>query len=279
MDLSNIGDLQTRGYAVIRNFLSASDIERLQQDYELNRKKVQGHQNFKTVFSKSDHGLTAKIQQVLDAIHTSTDVQADTIRNQGVFFDTEMEAFTWHQDTEWYFLFQDCYDIVNFWMPIIKKDDLSTGLSLVPYDRLFELVPDITHQFFLRQGAKQFTVLEDDRTSMFNLNDDITHTFDINFDKICETPIVRLGDVVVKRSDVIHRTQDTLTHRVAYSTRCVNSQAVISKQVLLTGGNTKQRYVNQLNKTLAMYQLIIRTFERKQSDTIKLADVLDNTHP
>jgi hypothetical protein len=278
MDLSNISDLQTKGYAVIRGFLSADDIERLRLDYEVNRMRTQQHKNFKTVFSPNNHGLADRIQQVLTAVHEHTDIRADTVRPQGVYFATDMDTFTWHQDTEWYFLYQDSYDILNFWMPVIKPEHDRSGLRLVPYDRLLAVVPEFTRQHLLRKGAKQFTVLDRERVSMLDLSDDSTHILDIDFDVICDTPEVGLGDVIVKRSDTIHQTQDSDTYRVAYSTRCINSQAVVSRSVLMTGGEHKHRVLEQLNKTLAMYQRMIQTFERKQSDTITVADILDSEH-
>jgi hypothetical protein len=81
------------------------------------------------------------------------------------------------------------------------------------------------------------------------------------------TPNVSAGDVVIFRGDMIHRTQDSETARVAAVMLMANSQSVIRRQRLSVGCAKKFEMINRNRST---YDRLSECFARVNDDLITL---------
>lgn len=220
--MSNFKDLETTGYVLIPNFLDRETIEQMQADYAIRREiflaskdRVKKHSIMSAGFDLND-----KLISIVEEIRKQTNLQIGkpTARS---YFDNQLTQFTWHQDHEPYFKSGDSYNAVNFWIPIIKPSAQESGIMLLPNDVLQERCPAIFAEKIVGKGAKvliphpQHTVMRDD-----DVKEETILPF--NVEDIAVTPLITEGDLLVFRQDVIHKTQDFITDRVAYSVRCFN---------------------------------------------------------
>ena len=227
----NIKDLETRGFLVVKNFLNKADIDRLLVDYNMQRDRSSDVVKLKdqTVLKSGIHDLEYKIVPLVNLINQHTKLQIDLIGPTGMYFDTKLVKLMWHQDHESYYTWQTGYHQVNFWMPLIKPDANTSGIKVVPMDRLRSKIGELFDQRILDQGAKRFQpsvdithVVDDETGDKFDLP--------INIDSIAESPSLIPGDLLMIRGDVIHATQDNLNHRVTVAVRTVDGSRYVTKQ-------------------------------------------------
>ena len=95
----------------------------------------------------------------------------------------------------------------------------------------------------------------------------------IGIESISVTPDLIPGDLLLIRGDVIHKTQDTLTHRVSVSFRVTNGNALINKNLLITGCERKQRYIKGSPE---LYNSILGVFEKLGKDEITANELATN---
>lgn len=227
----DLTDLKTRGYAVVKNFLTESEIQQQLQDYET-QKNNQSRQvkikNYSLLKAGCEHNLTDKIKRLLDAVAQQTDIIVDLVGPTGMYFDTQLADITWHQDHLSYYVWQTGYHQINFWIPLIKPCSTMSGLCVVPMDVLKTHIGDLFEQRILNQGAKRFRptdnltcVLDDERGDEFELP--------VNIARIALAPEMQAGDVLLVRGDVIHATQDSDTNRVALAIRAVDGNRTVDR--------------------------------------------------
>ena len=227
----DITDLTTRGFLLVKNFLTNDEIQQRLQDYQVAYSDKENSISVKKyVLLKSGiHSLEPTIIKVVEKINQLTDIQIDLIGPTGRYFDTSLSEIGWHQDHEPYYNWQTGYHQVNFWMPLVKPDAKLSGLKVVPMDVLQAKIGNLFNQRILDQGAKRF-IPDGDITHV--IDDEQGDTFDlpVNIDTIAETPVIEAGDALLVRGDVIHATQDNLNQRITLSVRTVDGSRFVDRQ-------------------------------------------------
>ena len=111
-------------------------------------------------------------------------------------------------------------------------------------EKLLEYLVGPQVERIINSGAKRFK-LHTDYTEV--IDDEIGKGFKIpvNLNKISESPELHAGDLLLIRGDVIHKTQDSLTHRVAISIRSIDGTSPICLQTLKSGCEEKIKYIER----------------------------------
>src|SRR5205814_6232367 len=134
----------------------------------------------------------------------------------------------------------------NFYIPIIKPVRGKSNLAVVPFDVLGARSPEIA-QASRGRGATRFAVKSGRMTVVHDNARGGRHgTLPFLLDDIAVTPELDAGDLLLLRGDVIHRTQDTDTRRVAASLRMMNARTRISRDEMVRGGMVKTVIMTQL---------------------------------
>ena len=262
-----ITDLQTKGFTVIKHFLSNEEVAGLIEQFNIAKTKEPRNKNYQ-VFS-FNHNLYTKIEQVLEQVRNNTDLHVDLTYHIAGFFDNALLDFAWHQDHEPYYRQQDSYHGLNFWIPIIKPDPKLSGLSVVPFTSIASL-PQLNQ--LIGSGAKIF---RSEGNTTFVKEDEYGNNFiiDVDLDKVSECPELEPGDLLLLRHDVIHKTQDRYSNRVAVSIRCYNGQSVITKDKFLSGCLEKKEYIkNNIGANAAFFE----KFVMQNAQSCLLSDVYDH---
>ena len=265
--------LETQGYIVIPKFLNNKELEFFRKDYV--NSKPNTYTADLTLFDVSNSGirvLDKKINLVLTAICSQTNLDVDLMIPQARYFDNqqyynEITRPEFHTDHQIFYFLQQFYNYLNFWIPIIKPDINKSGITIIPFDKLAELMPSHVEKI-INSGATRY--ITDGNTTKF-INDGTGEETILprNINEIAVSPELSAGDVLLMRGDLIHMGQDTDTDRVAVSLRCTQSSAPINKNKLFVGGPSKQKtiknYLNSVQKVLDLCQ-------EKNSDTITAGD-------
>ena len=214
-------DLETKGYVIISNFLDGNLLEQLRSDY-ISQKEIflkTYDKSKKHSIIKASYRLDKIINPIVLDIIKETDLNLGYPNINGAYFDNQINNFGWHQDHEPYFKYEDSYNAINCWIPIIKSSIDESGIRLIPHDSFNELSYDIFKTSIKGKGAKSFKVYN----SITSMHDDVLGTNTIlpfNINSIAITPKLKEGDLLILRQDLIHCTQDTINKRVAISVRC-----------------------------------------------------------
>ena len=180
-----------------------------------------------------------KLIDAASAVARASRVRVDHVASGvlgSIYFSTEGEIGTgWHQDSVSYFAYQNHRDYLNFYVPVVKPVRAKSNLSLVPLDRLEARSPEMAAK--LRGRAATRLVTKDGTTIVHDKNaGGILGTLPYDLDELAVTPELDRGDLLLVRGDVVHRTQDRDTHRIAVSFRMMNSQAIVRKAEVVGGG-------------------------------------------
>jgi hypothetical protein len=271
-DLTN---LKSGGFTVIRNFFSASDLAYVRDDYESAVSTALANGNYDV--SLGSPGLNRhfepKLDMVSDRVCSETGIHADVTAGSIYFSTTKGVNFPWHQDHESYFLFQEHYNYLNFYIPFIKEKPDASNICLIPFDRLRAEAPDHI-ETIVGGGAKRFRT-DGDSTTVLDDEYDTAYSMPVNLDRMAVIPQLNAGDLLLLRGDVIHRTQDSRSNRVAISFRKVDSRAVISRDRLSSGGKTKRE---MMMKGGEIYNVAFRYFEERDLDQATAMDMLPHLH-
>ena len=234
-------DLITQGYVVIPDFLNSQHLELLRGDHARDREFHNG--NYRTTIASRpvfDH-LRALLVDALGLVRAQTTLTVDTPIPSGQYTDTAEISFGWHQDHEAFYQLQQNQQYLNFYIPIIKPDPDLSGLSVVPFAALSAADPHCMDRV-INHGAAVYTsgpntaVRDDDLGGDYHINCDI--------DSLAVHPRLEPGDLLLMRGDLIHRTQDNDTQRVAVSFRCTDGSALISRSRLLEGCDKKREIMS-----------------------------------
>jgi len=266
-DNVNFSLLESKGFVVIPDFLSQEILWQL-VDTSKNRHCSSNNNYSIGLFSVIDE-LKETISSTLTNISQTTDIHVDLIPSNGVYFDNQKINFNWHQDHETYFKWQNCYNSLNFWMPIIKPISDKSGVEVIPFDILSQRFPNLTKEKFIGQGAKRIWT-KNNNTLIVDDERGINYTLPISLDDLMVTPTLKSGDLLLMRGDCIHRTQDTDTDRLGISILCANGNHWISKEKFYSGSDHKRAMINK-NKN--GFKNIISKFENQ--DTIQIKDVFN----
>ncbi len=258
-------ELETRGFVVVRSLLSEQEVADVRRVYETAKRNETIYVSM--VAAPADVApIAARLEALLPSIRSGTDIQTDTLNKDGYFFPTEYTNLGWHTDHKSYYALQDHYHYLNFWMPIIKPRADKSGLGLVPMDKLAAAAPDV-YRAVVRRGA---ATVKDGTLSYEGDGriEEIPCATEL-IDGIAEAPELLPGDVIVARTDVLHRTQDAETVRVALTMRGSWSRQVLRKRVLLVG--SPEKHQRMLAESTG-FKGILACFWIKGRNEITLAD-------
>lgn len=264
-------DLSDKGYVVVREFLSRDALDLLCAAYESAARQEITNKNFNivnvppTIIGEFED----KVDAVARAVQESTGIDADTTVN-ALFFATEGIKFAWHQDHESFYVFQDHYHYLNFYIPFIKPDASRSNICVVPFDTLRSR--DGEHfSRLVGFGAKKFTV-EGNTTLVSDDERGQEYLLPFSLEELQVVPELGEGDLLLMRGDIVHRTQDSDTRRVAISIRRTRASNVISRTKLLSGPPRKREMIA---KNKAAYDAVLKCFERTKEDTITVKQLVD----
>lgn len=274
MEIEALTDLETRGFVVVRGFLTPDEIQLLRDDHA--RSTLDDNLNFNSKTPSADvmARMTPRFDDVLRQVNEKTTVRADVyVPDTSVYFAVGTKAgvnFPWHQDHESFYIVQNHFDYVNFYLPITKPDTAKSNVCVIPFDVLKREAPR-AHDFLAGNGAGHFhpvagrwLATNDDRGGMRVINADL--------EALACTPQLAAGDLLLMRGDIIHRTQDADTDRVALSWRAASGATVIRRSRLAAGGVRKAQ---MMRRHSAPYQKMFDAFDRADKDEMPLTELLD----
>lgn len=259
----NFTDLLSKGYVVINSFLNNDELDILKLDYNQQRPTDNKNYNYRNVDQKCKAIFDHKLLEVINCIEKQNILNVNQLKKSGDYISTDVIKFNWHQDHESWYVLQHHYHYLNFYIPVIKPDPNLSGLSIVPFDVLENLIPDYIDKI-KNNGATRYRP-NDNITHVINEDVGYEYTLPINLDTISISPTLNPGDLLLLRGDVIHKTQDTLTSRVSVSFRAFNGNSKINKHRMLSGCDTKQTFIKN-NQPL--YTWILNQFDKHKVDEI-----------
>lgn len=236
-------DLRSKGYVLIPSFLSQPEIQILKQDYTAQR-VMHENENYDLKPISTDPALNAlqpKIESLMENARAHG-IHVDVLSGGAYFSTAGKQHFDWHQDHESYYLYQDHYHYLNVYIPVIKPSQQLTNLSILPFDRIKALCPEM-HDKLLGRGATCYFV-RDGKTIVYDSEADCKlgeFPFDVGEQALI--PQLQEGDLLLLRGDTIHSTADTETERCAASIRLLNGKGKISKKKFFRAGQNKLRAI------------------------------------
>jgi Phytanoyl-CoA dioxygenase (PhyH) len=269
-------DLNSKGFLVVREFLNDAEREELNRDYALTSSPPAPNNNYnlKGVSAQVIARFEPKLQAVSSAVQLKSGINAN-LTTGGVYFAIERGIeFPWHQDHESYFLFHEHHHYLNFYIPIEKPDSKRTNVCVAPFDRLREAVPE-HYERLLGNGATNFTQ-DGSRMEVFEVETGERYVLPTDLEHLAIAPELSEGDLLLMRGDLIHRTQDTATARVAVSFRRINADTIVRKDRILAGSPEKHAMIW---KNVRMYSPILQCFTRQMTNelTVRQLDGLLKT--
>jgi hypothetical protein len=267
----NFNDLLTKGYVVVKSFLNNDIMELLVADYYKKQKTFNKNYAYYRMSDNVRMLLEKQILKTTDYIKEQNILNVDLTMIEGNYISTQGSSYDWHQDHEPWYIFQQSYQYLNFYIPIIKPNPNLSGLSIIPFDILETSLPEYVNNFKYKGASR--CVASKNITLVHNDNEGIEYTMPIGIESISVTPDLIPGDLLLIRGDVIHKTQDTLTHRVSVSFRVTNGNALINKNLLITGCERKQRYIKGSPE---LYNSILGVFEKLGKDEITANELATN---
>jgi hypothetical protein len=273
-------DVDTRGFLLVRSFLSEEQVEMLRTDFELAALEKNANYSLRRISPEVLDRLDRQCREMIEKVHRETQVRVNLL-NDGIYFATFSEKptlvklrpgpqqFPWHQDHENYWLWQDTRNYLNFYIPIVKPSLEKSNLTLAPFDRFQERAAEL-QRCLVGRGATR--VLKSGRGWVVKDDDQGGKVGRLDFDlaEIEETPLLAPGDLLLMRGDLIHRTQDSSTRRIAASIRYINGETVIQRSSLASGGLAKA--VMMVNSR-DMYGPAFEAFEATDANRLSAAEV------
>ena len=272
MIAANLKDLDTKGFVVIPGFLSESEVQELRLDFE--HQPLNAHNRNYSITRASDQAtvrLRRRVEAVLPLVNSQTKLHVDSPQSTSYFATGEKRGikFGWHQDHESFYMLQNSYDYLNFYIPIVKSRRDKSNLSLVPFDVLERESPR-TFGKLVRHGATRFMRIGPMKVAICD-DSGTLHIMPRCLDQMAYTPKLAAGDLLLLRGDVIHRTQDADTERVAASSRAGNSASVVKRRQLAAGGLHKAK---MMANNPGVYERMFKAFDATQCDEMRIDELV-----
>jgi ectoine hydroxylase-related dioxygenase (phytanoyl-CoA dioxygenase family) len=261
--------LDTRGFVVVRGFLSTGELENLVDAFKRSRRADVASYVAMEATASDAAPVVARIRALLPSIRAASLNRADTVVGQGVFFATDRMDLSWHSDSKSFYLFQGHRHHLSFWIPIIKESSDKSGLSVVPMDRLRDRAESI---FRLVEGQGS-VFYEGGYLRYEDGYRDRRIACPVDIDALAEAPSLVPGDALVMRSDVLHRTQDTTTYRVSLGMRALVGGHPLARSELLRASPTKRARI--LGEPNAFCEALAAFWLHRRSQ-ITVAEFLDS---
>ena len=262
------GDLKDKGYLCARAFLSPDELQILQTDWGDRVGVAKGTSNGNYPIVDVPQAIIWRLHRKLklasEAIYAATGIMADVDAGGCAYYSTSRGInFPWHQDHEPFFVYQQSLDYLLFWTPVIKPVTALSNMSVIPMDALQKRIPERFAEYHAG-GAKRFSI----KNGVTHVHDDVLDIeYDLPFslDELQVTPELEAGDLLLIRGDVIHRTQDNDTDRVAVAFRRTRSSAQIRKSIMLSGTRVKQ---DMMDRNPNIYRTLLECFEKHDCEEI-----------
>ena len=278
---SQAAEVGQRGFVHVPNFLDQGEIEYLLRDFQRAVDAAPKNDYFRSVSGEVLRQVWPGCMEVAKTLQRVTGIEVDGVYDGGHYFanyrarpNPKPKAggvlFPWHQDHENYYVSQNAFHYLNFYIPIKKPDPTKSNLTVIPFDRLQERSPRAS-ELLLRRGATRIVrsllggwAIKDD-----DLGGKLCQ-LDCDPSEIEVTPHLQAGDLLLLRGDVLHRTQDAETQRVAVSFRMLNSKTNVSRKRLASGGIVKAYH---MFGRPAEYREIFRFIQRTRKDTVTFGEL------
>jgi len=170
----------------------------------------------------------------------------------------------WHQDHETFYQMQQHYYFTNFWLVLEKGDPEHSNMSVVPFNKLRDVDP-VMANFTVGGGAGRFS---EGRISV-----DITgsnYDFDFDINELAHVQPTKAGDLLLIRGDIIHRTQDQLTHRKSIGIRFVDPRTIIDRDFYYPTWPVHLKYIKS---DIPQFTPFAFLFEYLDTDLLQLGEV------
>ena len=262
-------DLETRGFVLIRSFLSEEEVRLCRADYAQQPvDPTNRNYGLSPASQKAEERLLDRVREMLALVRSRTNLRVDLPIGGSYFATGRGIKFSWHQDHESFFAIQNHYDYLNFYIPIVKPRTDKSNLTIVPFDALERESPALFRKV-VRGGASRFLPLGS-REMIFLDDPGSVHVMKADLDRIAHTPLLDPGDLLLLRGDVIHRTQDAETERVALSFRAASSETLVRRSRLVAGGLYKA--VMMVNN-VATYERMFRAFDETGESAVGMHEL------
>jgi len=273
----NFSDLETNGFVILKNVVSMEEIAILIQDYQTSKSSIQFRFSDKI---NTDSGLPVStlkstIESILTDINRETTIKTDYASPSGVYFNNHHIKLDWHQDHEIFYKTQDTFNNLNFWIPIIKPNIDKNGVRLIPFNTLYEKIPEITEKYIINKGAQRFK-FKDNKTIIFN--DDVGTKVILDEDvlSLSEELPIGPGDILIFRGDIIHRTSlDSSSKRVAIGVRSIYNEGIFSKSKFFNGCAFKENQIQ--NNPINYHHIINKLTEEPDREFFKINEFVWTT--
>jgi hypothetical protein len=262
-------DLESKGYVVIRSFLPPEVLEAVRADYGGRPLETNSNYGISMASGTANAALRPIVDAVLRTVRAETDLKPDLPAGAAYFATGRGINFKWHQDHESFFTIQNHYDYLNFYIPIIKPRRDKSNLCIVPFDVFEREVPDSCRR--VRHGGATRFVPFGGRTLVFFDDSGRLHVMPRNIEELAHTPHLDAGDLLLIRGDVVHRTQDSETERVAMSFRASKAGAMVARSKLVDGGLHKAR---MMAKNAPAYRKIFAAFDAAHTDEMSSLELM-----
>jgi ectoine hydroxylase-related dioxygenase (phytanoyl-CoA dioxygenase family) len=292
-DLSAIpwSELESKGYVVVPAFLTPPEIDVFRADYQATGHASRAHEPNPSAAARAKDAIdvpykvrhvTPAVRHVIDdklaaaarAVKFATGVRVNTHSSGpfgSLYFTTNGDVgLGWHQDSVSYYAYQNHYDYLNFYIPIVKPDRTRSNLSVIPFDALSARSPEVC-QAIRGRGATRFVVKRGATVVHDNDRGGRHGVLPYDLAELAVTPELAAGDLLLLRGDVIHRTQDTATRRVAVSIRMMNARTRVRRAELLRGGLVKTILMTQLRND---FQVLLDCFDAAGREEMTLGKLV-----
>jgi hypothetical protein len=261
--------LETRGFVLIPSFLSEAEVNQCREDFS--QQPVAGTRRYaiSPASQKANERVKERVQEVLALVTSKTNLRPNHPTGAVYFATGRGIQFAWHQDHESFFTVQNHYDYLNFYIPILKPRRDKSNLSIIPFDVLEQESPD-TFRKVVRGGASRFPLI-DNKTKVILDDTASVHFMGSDISRLAHTPMLDGGDLLLLRGDVIHRTQDTETERVALSFRAENAETLVRRSRLVRGSMHKARV---MVSNAAEYERMFRAFDKARKNAVGRLELL-----
>jgi hypothetical protein len=234
---SDLRALDDDGFALVRGFLGPDDISALQRDFDASAFADNDNYQIKNVGLEPLRRLRPKLDQLAAEVRRCTSVDVDLF-NGATYFANEVTNLAWHQEFEPYYLCQDLHNYLNFYMPFLKADPARSNLCVVPWTAL--RARDAAACARLIDGGARKVEIAGGRALITDSTTGERVTLGFDLESIAVAPALAAGDLLVVRGDVIHRTQDQATRRIAVSMRMARGASEVTRQRLTEGSGFKR---------------------------------------
>ncbi len=233
-------DLLTRGFLVARSVFSQAELQEFRGLAEYKAKNLEGKNPIAKAHLQPDPRLAdqlhAKLSQLLPVIRDET-----KLRVNGMSRREEVQAFRadynlrWHSDDLPFYVHQDQMHYINFWIPLTKPDPEKSGICVIPMDKLQAVNPALFEAIRGKGAVRIF----DGKAEYEDGSSTIEAPLGADPDALAVAPRVAEGDMLIVRGDVLHRTQDADTDRLAVSIRAFDLEQPIERARFFTMGKKK----------------------------------------